>query len=73
MSVLNVGMEDSTRLVIKSNKSFEEKDFEAWYVAYDMVKLLNNELSKSMGRYNTREIIRESKTSANLAFTRVCG
>ena len=73
MSVLNVGMEDSTRLVIKSNKSFEEKDFEAWYVAYDMVKLLNNELSKSMGRYNTREIIRESKTSANLVFTRVCG
>ena len=33
--------------VSKSNKSFEEKDFEAWYVAYDMVKLLNNEMSKS--------------------------
>ena len=42
-----IDREDSTRLVIKSNKSFEEKDFEAWYVAYDMVKLLNNELSKS--------------------------
>ena len=25
-----------------------------------------------MGRYNTREIIRESKISANLVFTRVC-
>lgn len=30
-------------------------------------------LKRAMGRYNTREIIRQSKTSANLAFTRVCG
>ena len=27
----------------------------------------------TMGRYNTRENIRESKTSANLVFARVCG
>lgn len=27
----------------------------------------------AIGRYNTRENIRESKTSSNLVFTRVCG
>lgn len=47
LSQIMIDRDDANRLIIKSNKSFEEKDFEAWNVAYDMVKLLNNELSRS--------------------------
>lgn len=49
LSQIMIDTDDASKLVIQSNKSFEEKDFEAWNVAYDMVKLLDNELRKSNG------------------------
>jgi len=47
LSQIMIDRDNPNRLVIKSNKSFEEKDFAAWNVAYDMVKLLNKELKDS--------------------------
>ena len=37
---------DSTRLVVTSTHDFEEKDFSAWNVAYDAVKVIEEELNK---------------------------
>ena len=39
--------DDSERLVVMSNQAYEENDFAAWNVAYDLVKLFNSELKKS--------------------------
>lgn len=38
---------DPEKIVITSNQAFEEKDFNAWNLAYDMISLLNDELNKS--------------------------
>lgn len=39
-------LRDSSRLVIASTQDFQEKDFEAWNVAYDAVKVIDEELGK---------------------------
>lgn len=46
---------DSTRLVVTSTHDFEEKDFSAWNVAYDAVKVVEAELNKCQGVLSEQE------------------
>lgn len=47
LSQIIIDKDDSTKIMITSNKSFVEKEFEAWNIAYDMARLLDTELKKS--------------------------
>jgi hypothetical protein len=46
---------DSSRLVYTSTHDFEEKDFAAWNVAYDAVKVVEDELNKCQGLLSEHE------------------
>ena len=43
---VSLDVKDSSRLIITSTHDFEEKDFSAWNVAYDAVKVIDEELEK---------------------------
>lgn len=46
---------DSSRLVFTSTHDFEEEDFTAWSVAYDAVKVVEDELNKCQGLLSEQE------------------
>lgn len=46
---------DSSRLLFTSTNDFEEKDFAAWNVAYDAVKVVEDELNKCQGLLSKQE------------------
>ena len=46
---------DSSRLLFASTHDFEEKDFAAWNVAYDAVKVVEDELNKSQNILSNQE------------------
>lgn len=46
---------DSTRLLYTSTHDFEEEDFAAWNVAYDAVKVVEDELNKCQGLLSEQE------------------
>ena len=46
---------DSTRLLYTSTHDFEEDDFAAWNVAYDAVKVVEDELNKCQGLLSEQE------------------
>ncbi len=47
LSQIDIDRTDSSKAVIKSNVSFMEKDFAAWNVAYDAVRVLDYEIKES--------------------------
>lgn len=47
LSQIMIDNEDKERILIKSNQSFDESESAAWYIAYDLVMVLNNELRQS--------------------------
>lgn len=47
LSQLDNDINDSEKILVKSNISFTEEDYSAWNVAYDAVNILNHELQTS--------------------------
>lgn len=50
-----IDVNDPTRLVITSTCDFEEKDFAAWNVAYDAVRVIDEELEKCQSLLSEQE------------------
>lgn len=65
---IDTDMNDNSRVVIRSNIKFEEKDFAAWNVAFDAVRVLNHELMVSndiLRRNNSQEFMAKRVTGAD--------
>ena len=66
LSQLDNDINDSEKILVKSNISFKEEDYSAWNVAYDAVKILNHELQTS------NELLRK-KSLVQFKAKSVCG